>query len=217
MSVEASTASERWSALEALADKGKESVFTGCDLAALDSFVAELARWNKAIRLVGPRDEEGIAAQVADALEPFLFMPPRFPLLDIGSGAGLPAVPLALLTGEEVLCVEPRQKRVTFLNHIARHLALPNLSTLCARVEEVAKTQPEKLGSFACVTARAVSDVETLLSWAHPYLAPEGRVVLGRGGEGAPEVEGWRLLSRIEYVGSATSSPRSVVAYTRED
>jgi 16S rRNA (guanine527-N7)-methyltransferase len=185
------------------------------DFTLLDPYVAELARWNRTIRLVGPRDEEGIAAQVADSLAPFLIVAPTFPLLDIGSGAGLPAIPLALLWGERVVCVEPRRKRVTFLNQVKRLLGLEQVETVCARAEEVLAPHPALANSFACVTARAVSDVATLLGWAEPYLAPDGVAVLGRGGGAPVEVEGWKLVSFEEYESQATGAPRSVVVYSR--
>lgn len=181
------------------------------DTAGLDLFVAELARWNKAIRLVGPRDEEGIALQVVDSLLPFCHEPPAFPLLDIGSGAGLPAIPLALLwKGARVVCLEPRDKRVTFLRHGARTLGLPGVEVAQGRAGE---PHPGLHCAFACVTARAVADVPTLLAWSAPFLAPGGKVLLGRGGEPPQEVEGWRLVYHRFYPGLPGTGERSVATY----
>ncbi len=204
----------RWGALEEFCPAGQP--FATAEFSRLDPYVAELMRWNKTIRLVGPRDEEGIAAQVRDALAPFLMVPPTFPLLDIGSGAGLPAIALALLWRDRVVCIEPRRKRVTFLNHISRVLGLDKVEPVCARAQEALALRPELAGAFACVTARAVSDVETLLEWAVPYLAPGGVVVLGRGGQSPAEVEGWRLVRHESYVSPASGAPRSVVVYSRQ-
>lgn len=189
----------------------------GTDEDQLDCYVAELVRWNKAIRLVGPYDEDGIAEQVVDALLPFKYCPPSFPLLDIGSGAGLPAIPLAVgFPGHEVVCIEPRTKRVSFLRHAARTLGLEKVRVFEGRAEEVIADEPALEGHFRCVTARAVADVETLLNWALPYLSPEGMVVLGRGVERLPTPGGWRLESAKEYVNPLSGSNRLVAAYLRD-
>jgi 16S rRNA (guanine527-N7)-methyltransferase len=189
----------------------------GIDTALLDLYVAELVRWNKVIRLVGPRDAEGMARQVTDALLPFLHEPPVFPLLDVGSGAGLPAIPLAVAwPGERVVCLEPRDKRVSFLRHAARTLGLRSVEVVQGRSETACEENPGLSHAFACVTARAVADVATLLAWAEPFLAPGGRVILGRGGEGETRVPGWSLVRWRTYEGPEGVGLRAVAAYKRE-
>ncbi len=185
----------------------------GPDFTLLDEYVSELNRWNKAIRLVGPRDEEGIARQVVDSLGPFFIEPPTFPLLDIGSGAGLPAIPLACLwRGERVVCLEPRAKRASFLRHMVRHLGLDTVEVAEGRAEEVIKSDPAMAGSFSTVTARAVASVEELLEMSRPYLASEGKVVLGRGPQPPVMVEGWRLRTDENYLGPG-GEKRTVLVY----
>lgn len=197
--------SGRWSSLEPFGER--------VDGKALDAYVVELLKWNKAVRLIGPSDPEGAALQIVDSLLPFLYAEPSFPLLDIGSGAGLPAIPLAILwRGEEIVCVEPRSKRVSFIRHAARVLELGQVVAHCARAEELHHDQ-RLIGSFATVTARAVADVKTLLSLARPFLSQEGRVILGRGGEMPVEVEGWSLASHTCYSGPEGVKERSVVVY----
>jgi 16S rRNA (guanine527-N7)-methyltransferase len=188
------------------------------DTKSLDAFAEELLRWNKAIRLVGPGDREGVALQIVDSLLPLLVAPPAFPLLDIGSGAGLPAIPLAIVhPGEEILCLEPRAKRVSFLRHAARILGLSSVKVFEGRAETGRPPLPEMAGAFRCATARAVSDIPTLLGWASPCLAPGGEVLLGRGGQGEPsEVRGWRITRLVEYPGPEKVGRRYVVGYTRQ-
>lgn len=188
------------------------------DTARLDGFTDELLRWNKAIRLVGPGDVEGIALQITDSLLPLLVAPPSFPLFDIGSGAGLPAIPLAIAhPGEEILCLEPRAKRVSFLRHAARLLGLTSVKVVEGRADAARPPLPEMAGAFRCATARAVSDIPTLLGWASPCLAPGGEVLLGRGGaEAPPEVRGWRITRLLEYRGPESLGRRYVVGYSRQ-
>ncbi len=184
---------------------------------ALDRYVAELARWNRAIRLVGPRDLAGIRVQVADSLLPFLLRPPRFPLLDIGSGAGLPALPLAVVhPGRPITCVEPRAKRVAFLRHAVRSLGLRAVQVLEGRLEAGGGPPGLAAAGFSCVTARALADVATVVGLAAPYLAPGGRVYLPRGGDPPVAIPGWRLCEDLTYRARAVG-PRRLLIYARGD
>jgi 16S rRNA (guanine527-N7)-methyltransferase len=179
---------------------------------ALDRFVEELLRWNLAIRLVGPRDRAGIQMQVVDAVLPFLHLPPRFPLLDIGSGAGLPGIPLALLhPHSDILCMEPRTKRVAFLRHVCRTLGLSHVRVLAHRTSEALGADPALAGSVLTATARAVADVPSLLDAARPFLAPEGRVLLPRGGQLPGALPpGWECTRCLPYAAPKPLGSRSV-------
>lgn len=179
----------------------------------LETYARELERWNRSLRLVGPRDLPGIRLQIVDALCPFLLEPPAFPLLDIGSGAGLPAIPVALCCpGEPVFCLEPLTKRVSFLRHAARVLGLTALHVFPARMEDASRL-PELLGSFATVTARAVTDPVALLAGARTFLRAEGKAFLLRGAELPPEITGWKLLRDLEYPPPPGLGPRRLAIY----
>jgi len=183
-------------------------------VAGLEAYAIELERWNRAMRLVGPRDLPGIRLQVADALAPFLLVPPPFPLLDIGSGAGLPALPLALsFPGEEVVCLEPLGKRVTFLRHAARTLALQRVHIVQGRSDGACRAHPELARAFASVTARAVADAALLLGEARPFLRPRGEVFLPRGDEPPPEAPGWELLRDVAYPPLPGLGPRRLQVF----
>lgn len=198
---------ERWNLLNGFAAEE--------DTKVLDLYVSELIRWNKSIRLIGPKTEEGAAVQVVDSLLPFKYAALEFPLLDIGSGAGLPAIPLAICRRDvSITCMEPDTKRASFLRHAARHLGLSNIKVVCAKAEEAFENIPELSHSFRSVTARAVSGIDTLLGWAHPYLAPGGRVVLGRGPEKIICPGGWSLEKHISYEGHSSLGKRSVAVFS---
>lgn len=180
----------------------------------LETYARELHRWNRAVRLVGPRNLEGVRLQVVDALLPFLHHPPSFPLLDIGSGAGLPGIPLALAFPRGfVTCLEAKAKRVSFLRHAARTLDLRNLDVVHARTDEDPAAKPELRSSFASATARAVADVASLLGAARPFLRPWGLVYLPRGKEAAPRVPGWDLVLDASYPPPPGLGPRRLLAY----
>jgi 16S rRNA (guanine527-N7)-methyltransferase len=199
----------------------------GLDWARLEKYVCELEHWNRAIRLVGPKDAAGIRLQVTDALLPFLFYPPAFPLLDIGSGAGLPGLVVALAfpalwgkgpveSAPRVICLEPQGKRVSFLRHAVRHLGLKGVEIVGQRAETALKGRGDLRRSFSVVTARAVAAAGELLDLAEPYLAEGGRVVLPRGDESPVFATGWRLSREIPYEGPPGFGPRRVHVYERE-
>ncbi len=184
----------------------------------LDAYVSELVRWNSTIRLIGPKDEAGAAVQVVDSLLPYRETRLEFPLLDIGSGAGLPAVPLALLhPGERIVCLEPASKKASFIRHAARALRLEDFEVHSRKAEEAVTADPSLSGIFMTVTARAVAAVPVLLAWAEPYLAERGKVVLGRGDEVIPKVEGWVLEAHSEYPGHELAGKRTVAVFSRSN
>ena len=183
--------------------------------AALELYVAELHRWNQSIRLVGPKDIAGIRLQVIDALLPFVYLPARYPLVDIGSGAGLPGLALALVNPcAEIVCLEPRSKRVAFLRHVCRTLRLNHVKVIGARTEATLAECPELSRWASTVTARAVADVASLLEAARPFLGPEGRVILPRGGEDRAAVPvGWKCTRSVAYRAPKALGSRQVLEF----
>jgi 16S rRNA G527 N7-methylase RsmG len=101
-------------------------------------------------------------------------MPPR--VIDIGSGAGFPAIPLKIWApGVHLTLIESNHKKATFLNEVARALALTNINVMNERTEALAT----RLSSQAdVVTLRAVERFETILPQAAAFLAPKGRLAL---------------------------------------
>ncbi len=180
----------------------------------LEALAAELHRWNRRIRLVGPRTLEGVRLQIADALLPFLPEPPEGPFLDIGTGPGLPLLPVSLVH-PQLACtgLEPRSKRIAFVRHAARVLRLPNVTVFQGRAPEILDPHPELAAAFRTVTARAVADIEAALLLAAPFLAPGGAVVLPRAGEPAIQPPGWVLVACHELPRLPGLGPRSLLVY----
>jgi 16S rRNA (guanine527-N7)-methyltransferase len=115
-------------------------------------------------------------------------------LVDVGSGAGLPGIVLALLLPDaEITLVESMAKRATFLGECVSELALDNVTVRRARAEELAGTM-----AVDVVTARAVAPLDRLAGLAVPLLRPGGIVLAIKGARAAEEVEAARdALTRL--------------------
>ena len=167
--------------LEALLEAGCRALGVPVDREVRERLLAyteEVLRWGRRINLTGvTRAEDFITGHVLDAVAvlPHLGINPGDAWADVGTGAGLPGIPLALLTPEsQWTLVEPRAKRWTFLVHAAHHLGLANVQVLRARIED-AEVPPESLDG---VVSRALGPPALAV---HPWLRPGGRIALLAG------------------------------------
>lgn len=103
---------------------------------------------------------------------------------DLGSGAGLPGLVLALARPDlEVTLVEPLLRRTTFLEEVVADLALTNVEVVRGRAEELHGTR-----TFDVVTSRALAPLGRLLGWSMPLVAPGGRVLALKGASAEAEI-----------------------------
>jgi 16S rRNA (guanine527-N7)-methyltransferase len=167
----------------------------GDALERLVAYAELVERWSQRHNLVSFRDrEELVRRHLLDALAARELLSGRGVLVDVGSGAGLPAVPLlASRAAWRGVLLEPRQKRWAFLRLVVRELALD------ARVERVRYQDFGAAGGpFDLVTARALGGHGELLAWARSQLAPGGRAGLWSTEEGEAALRGlpgWHVLS----------------------
>jgi 16S rRNA (guanine527-N7)-methyltransferase len=153
-----------------------------------------LERWSASHSLVRfASRKELVDRHLLDALAGRHLLGPRGVLIDVGSGAGLPGVPLLIAspTWSGVL-LEPRQKRWAFLKMVIRELGLPAEAR-----EQRTEAVPED-DRFDLVTVRAVGDHQALLAWARPRLTARGGVALWTTENGESELSqhpGWRVVS----------------------
>ncbi|MFE0751808.1 16S rRNA (guanine(527)-N(7))-methyltransferase RsmG [Gordonia sp. NPDC058843] len=109
-------------------------------------------------------------------------------VIDIGSGAGLPGVPLAVARPDLVITlVEPLLRRSTFLERTISALALDNVTVVRGRAEE--KSVRTEVGPADVVTSRAVAPLERLAKWSAPLVRPGGRMIAIKGSSAAEEIE----------------------------
>ena len=124
-------------------------------------------------------------------------------LLDIGSGAGFPALPLKIVCPKlAVVSVDAVGKKIDFQRHIVRVLGLQGFTALHGRVE-LLQEQAEYRAGFDLVTARALCGLADLLPLAEPFLKSSGRLVAMKGPEGHQELAA--LRERLQHEGWAVS------------
>lgn len=147
-------------------------------------YLSELKKWNRKINLTGVTHDRDII--VKHFIDSFAFLKgldrmPGLKLLDMGSGAGFPALPIKIVWPDvKVLMVESVKKKGAFLRHIIRLLHLHDTEVLDERVESLVGSF---LSAYDVVTARAFSDMGSALNAGSPFLRPGGVLVLSRGPE----------------------------------
>lgn len=134
-----------------------------------------LLKWNKTYNLTALRDpEQAISHHLLDSLAILPHVGPG-PLLDVGSGGGLPAIPLAIARPElAVSMVDTVQKKTTFLQQAVIELGLKNVTVHHARVEEMP-------GQYAQISSRAFAEIGLFVSLTRHLLAPGGRWLAMKG------------------------------------
>ena len=157
--------------------------------ALLIDYLRELTTWNATYNLTAVR--EPLAMVTRHVLDCLAIMPfvSGANLVDVGSGAGLPGVVLAIARPKlAVTMVESSRKKAAFLRHVRRRLALPNVTVVQQRVE---KYVPEQ--RFDIVTCRAFASAAETAQIAGHLIAPGGRVLLMKGRDPAAELAGLPL------------------------
>jgi 16S rRNA (guanine527-N7)-methyltransferase len=154
----------------------------------LELLVDELLRWTKRRNLTAITDrDEVLEKHLVDSLTMLPFARSAGRLLDIGSGAGFPALPLKIACPAlAVVSVDAVGKKIDFQKHVARKLGLPTFIGLHARIQDLQGVESYRAG-FDLVTARALTSLEDLIAMAEPFLAPGGRLVAMKGPEGEQE------------------------------
>ncbi len=126
-------------------------------------------------------------------------VPPGCRVLDVGSGAGLPGIPLAFARPDlQVVLLEPMARRVAWLREVVAELDLP-VSVHRGRAED--PRVREELGDNGVVTARAVAPLRRLARWCLPLVAPGGRLLAIKGASAEQEVA--RDLTAVRATGGA--------------
>lgn len=151
--------------------------------------------------------DEGMLLHVEDSLVglPEVEEAPEGRLVDIGSGAGYPGIPLAIESGRATLLADSVGKKTAILASMVEELGLDNVEVYTGRIEDLAR---EKAGVFAAVTARALAQLSVLMELASPLLQDGGRLVCYKANVSDEELQ--HALSLQERLGMSLVSDRAV-------
>jgi 16S rRNA (guanine527-N7)-methyltransferase len=171
--------------------EGLGLVLTDEQQAQLLAYMDLIAKWTKVYNLTSVRDaDEMLTHHLLDSLAVIAPLRrelaglalPHIRLLDVGSGAGLPGIVIAITCPDVwVTCVDTVAKKAAFIQQVAAALRLPNLKGLHARVESLHEP-------YDVVCSRAFASLLDFTSWSHSALAPHGVWMAMKGKDPAQEV-----------------------------
>lgn len=162
---------------------------------ALERLLVELNDWNQRINLTAIRDhEQQVTKHLLDSLSIQPFLHGNY-IADIGTGAGFPGLPLALVNPEKkFVLIDSVNKKLRFVEHAAQTMGLKNLSVLHTRAQDY---QPEP--RFDCVVSRAVGSIENFVKWCGHLVVSGGRLLAMKGRYPEDEIKalpnGWKIAA----------------------
>jgi 16S rRNA (guanine527-N7)-methyltransferase len=144
---------------------------------ALLAYIELLTTWNKSFNLTAIRDpREMVNQHLLDALVALPYVT-HGPVLDVGSGAGLPGIPLAITRPDlHFTLIDSNGKKIRFINQVVIALQLSNVDVVQSRVENYQAPAP-----FALIVSRAFSSLEQFIRLSRHLLAPEGEWLAWKG------------------------------------
>ncbi len=142
----------------------------GVDAARVERFLDELSVWGARINLVGSLDRAALEVHVRDSLAAARALPPGVRVVDLGTGAGFPGIPIAIARADlDLVLVEIRERRIHFLRHVVRSLGL-RCEIRRASIDDV----PPRLFDYALL--RAVAPPEEALALGRRWIGASGEV-----------------------------------------
>ena len=174
------------------------------NIADLELFLQEMGRWNQVHNLTAIEGEQdSVRLHLIDSIAVLPIMrqllgeaSPK--IADLGSGGGLPAIPIAIAQPEwRLTLIEAVRKKTAFLQHVRGKLKLKNIEVLSERVEDVAVQQKAQ---FDAVISRAFTSLARFLDLSLPFLKPNGLVFAMKGKRADEEMQevcmdDWQLLA----------------------
>ena len=213
--------------LRAELDAGLQALSLDVALAApLLAYLALLARWNKTYNLTAIRDpREMVAKHLLDSLAMHPFLDEHVldghvvgdveTLADLGTGAGLPGIPLAIARPAlQVTLVESNGKKARFMREALRQLGLRNASVVESRIEAF-----EAPAQFDAITARALATLPLILELGGHLLKPGGKLLAMKGAHPGEEIAalpaGWRLEKAYPLTVPGLAAERHLLVVAR--
>lgn len=174
MSIEAQITSKLEAGLQAM-----DLNITPAQVAKLTAYVLLIEKWNKVHNLTAIRDPlEMVTLHILDSLSVLKMLAEQNPkcVLDVGAGAGLPSIPLAICLPEvNFTAIDAVQKKASFMRQAKAELGLNNFSVEAGRVEQLKKEKFNQGLGFDVIVSRAFSEVALFIKLTQTLLAENGR------------------------------------------
>ena len=181
-------------------------------------YAAALVRDSDLLGLLGPREMPRLwSRHILNSAVVAELVPPGKTVCDIGSGAGLPGIPMAIVLPDTLFTlIEPMERRSDWLISVIDELGLKNVEVIRARAEEVGEV-------FDIATARAVSALPKLLRMCIPLVRQGGEILALKGSKAADEIEEAKRIQKklgvesfeIEFAGARLFSEPTLVVRTK--
>ncbi len=142
------------------------------------AYVELLAKWNQTYNLTAVREPERmIGLHILDSLAVLPHIAPAQRILDVGTGGGLPGIPLAIANPDwQITLLDSLQKKTTFVRQAISELALVNATVVCERVEQFSPTE-----KFDVIISRAFAELADFVKGAAHLLADGGKMLAMKG------------------------------------
>jgi 16S rRNA (guanine527-N7)-methyltransferase len=214
---------------DALPAAARDDLAAGLQAMALDPALSEplarylalMLRWNAAYNLTAIRDpREMVTKHLLDSLAMAAFVGPAAhvpTLADLGTGAGLPGIPLAIAHPNlRVTLVESNGKKARFMREVLRQLGLGNAEVAESRIEAF-----DRPGAFAAITARALATLPLILELGGHLIAPGGVLLAMKGARPDEEIAAlppsWRVRTTQALRVPGLQAERHLVTVERAD
>ena len=162
-------------------ERAKECNINICNIAKFYKFMEMLIEWNEKINLTAiTKPEEIIEKHFLDSLTLQKYIKGNDNLIDVGTGAGFPGIPLAICHNYNITLLDSLNKRVNFLNEVKEQLSLKNVETIHGRAEEIAQN-PKYREKYDIATSRAVAPMNVLLEYLLPFVKVGGFCLCMKG------------------------------------
>lgn len=178
------------------------------------------------MNLTGLKTPEKIVVELfLDSLIPAPFLPSSGKMIDLGTGSGMPGIPLKIYSqGLEVYLLEASSKKASFLKHVTRLISLKDLHVINKRIEAFSMA-PEK-EKFQIITIRALAKLKQTIMWSVPLLTRGGYLVRYSGQDSEDELKEneksiinahLRLVKKIPYKLPGKSFSRNILIFQKKN
>ncbi|MBP3255433.1 MAG: 16S rRNA (guanine(527)-N(7))-methyltransferase RsmG [Clostridia bacterium] len=160
------------------------------------NYMSLLLEWNEKINLTAITEpNEVILKHFVDSLTIFKYVEDNTKLIDVGTGAGFPGIPISILKeNSKITLLDSLNKRISFLNEVVEELDLKNIETIHSRVEDFGNKERER---FDIATSRAVAALNVLIEYLLPLVRVGGKCICMKGSNAEEEIQDAKKAIKI--------------------